>query len=266
VPGGPTALPAAVRTVERPEYPRVRAFAFGSPRVECDGRQLSGAEFESGKAMDLLFFLLAAGGDVTADQVVEALWPESSPARGQSNLYSTVYRLRRALHPDALTRRRGSYALNAELPLWEDSGEFERLVNQAERATSDERLDLLTRAAELYRGPYLADRYAEWCEQRRTLLEGRYLYTLAELVGLARGRGDPHLALDYAQRILAADPYHEDANAWVIELSGLLGDRNAGIRHYQRYAELLREELDEEPGTRVQAAYRVLLRGTRALA
>src|SRR5205823_455029 len=107
---------------------------------------------------------------------------------------------------------------------------------------------------------------SEWCEDRRRGLEARYLLVLSELARRVSEAGDHQRALEYAHRILAVDSLHEDANGWVVELHGLLGDRAGGMRHYQRYAELLRDELGETPGSRVEAAYRALLRSNRALA
>jgi DNA-binding SARP family transcriptional activator len=98
------------------------------------------------------------------------------------------------------------------------------------------------------------------------MLESRYLLALAGLLQHAAKSGSYHQGLQYAQSILALDPYQEDAHRHTIELHGRLGDRAGGVRHFQRYAELMRDELGEEPGPHVEAAYRALLRGSRALA
>ncbi len=261
----PAPAPAPLRQIERPRWPEVRAYALGPPRVECNGVLVSGAQWESGKAVELFFYLLAASnGEVPTEQIIAALWPESSPARGQSNLWTSVYRLRRAIHSDAISRRRGVYSLNPELPVWEDASELERLLAQAETAQGDEQAELLRAAIGLYRGPYLDGIYADWCLHRRTVLETGYLLALNRLVRYELARGEYHAALDYAQRILAVDQFHEDAHHQVIELHRLLGDRVGGTRHYQRYVSLLQDELGEEPSPRVRAAYQALLRDSRA--
>jgi DNA-binding SARP family transcriptional activator len=134
-------------------------------------------------------------------------------------------------------------------------------------STSDEgRAAGLRGAVELYRGAYLEGVYADWCVERRRILEARYLLALAVLLQHAARSGNYHQGLQYAQSILALDPYQEDAHRYTIELHGRLGDRAGGMRHFQRYAELVRDELGDEPAPQVEAAYRALLRDSRALA
>ena len=262
----PALAGTSIRGVDRPQWPQLRAYAFGPPRVECDGRLIPGAEWESGKAVELFFLLIANAPEATSESIADALWPDATTASGKSNLYTTVYRLRRAIHQEALARRPGVYALNPAMPLWEDATEFERLLAHAERGPQEEKAATLRSAVELYRGHYLDGIYSEWCQSRRHALEVSAMLALSTLATIEMASGQYPEALSRATRLLALDPLHDDAHRWTIQLLGLLGDRAGAVRHYRLYTELVQDKLGERPSAEVEQAYRALAGDSPAFA
>jgi two-component SAPR family response regulator len=62
----------------------------------------------------------------------------------------------------------GEYRINADLRVWFDVPEFERLVAIADKHPQDGNENTaLERAVELYAGPFLTEFYTEWVEIRR---------------------------------------------------------------------------------------------------
>ncbi|HEY8477679.1 MAG TPA: BTAD domain-containing putative transcriptional regulator [Chloroflexota bacterium] len=262
VPGARSAVLATMQPIPTARLPEVRAQAFGTIQVWRDGRPLPGTEWRSQKAEELFFYLLVHGS-AHKEQVMEALWPDSDPGRAQTNLHTSAYRVRRAIHPSAVLFERGRYLINPDLPCWHDAAAFDALLEEARRLPrgSAERIDLLRRAVDLYRGPYLPGWYADWCEERRRYYEERCLSSLVEVAGYHRARGEHAESLAFYQRVLDIDPLHDEVHERVIEAYLTLGDGISALHHYQRYVDLLRRELGVEPGPRLAALHRRITRG-----
>ena len=121
---------------------------------DADGRpvQIGGARLRT----LLLRLALDAGHTVTADALVDAVWPDAPPAGAGNALQALVSRLRRALpEPAALAAVPGGYRLSG---CARDVDEFERLA-AAGRAAGDPRhaVELFDAAVALWRGPALAE-------------------------------------------------------------------------------------------------------------
>jgi LuxR family maltose regulon positive regulatory protein len=240
-----------------PELPAlvVRAFGPGSVTVQGAGELEWGWE----KSRQLFFYLLAHGPR-RQEQIAAALWPEAPALRARSALYDAVFRLRRCLHPQAVSRRDGIYRLNHELITFYDVRAFERALLAAEQARPADAIAHLEEAVTLYQGPYLDGTNAEWCLEERRRWERRYLDALERLATLYATAGQPRQCLATAARLLTLDPLREDIHALVIRTHLRLGDRAAALRHFEQATALLRAELGVEPG----AELRALLRRIRA--
>lgn len=252
------AQPAPVTTpAPAPELPALVVHAFGPGSVTVQGA----GELEWGweKSRQLFFYLLAHGPR-RQEQIAAALWPEASALRARSALYDAVFRLRRCLHRQAVSRRDGIYRLNHELITFSDVRAFERALLAAEQARPADAVVHLEEAVALYRGPFLDGTDAEWCLEERRRWERRYLEALERLAALYAAAGQPRECLAVATRLLTLDPLREDIHALVIRAHLRLGDRAAALRHFERVATLLRAELGVEPG----AELRALLRRIRA--
>lgn len=233
----------------------LRCYSLGRMEVQVDGQALSSEDRLTPKGMELLFYLLAEG-PVPRDQAIEALWPEVDSARGLSAFHVTVHRLRRALFPGCVEHRGNRWGIPSDLSVWSDDREFEQLAAAATRPASSGRaedwLALAARAVDLYGGPYLPGLETEWCARRRRRLEALYLRLLQDLVEHACREGQHEQAIRYAQQYLETDPDNEAVHEAVMRSYAHAGNRAAALRHFRRYAEQLREELQAEPSARLR--------------
>ncbi len=247
--------PAIVAVPSSPAPRSLRCYSLGRMEVQVEGQAPSSEDRLTPKGMELLFYLLAEG-PVPRDQAIEALWPEVDSARGLSAFHVTVHRLRRALFPGCVERRGSRWGIPPELSLWSDDREFERLATTVIRPGSDGRaedwLASAARAVDLYAGPYLPGLEAEWCYRRRRRLEALYLRLLQSLVERACRDGQHEQAIRYAELYLETDPDNEAVHEAVMRSYVQVGNRAAALRHFQRYAEQLRDELQAEPSARLR--------------
>ena len=64
------------------------------------------------------------------------------------------------------------------------------------------------------------------------------------------------------RKVLAHDPYLEEAHRGLLRCHGALGERGRALKHYEGLVELLSEEFGSDPAPETRALYEsLLLRG-----
>jgi predicted ATPase/DNA-binding SARP family transcriptional activator len=216
---------------------------LGPLTVQRDGQTLPIA---SGRQRTLLAVLLAAGGPVSRDQLIDQLWGERAPATAGKALSVFISRLR-AQVGDVVAYRAGAYQLSAgdyEL----DADRFASLVARA-RAEPAAARELLTEALTLFRGEPLADidsdgGVATW---RRALAQERLAANIARIdLDLANGQGSELVA--ELEQLREAQPYEERIWAQSMVALSRAGRQADALDAYQRVRRLFAFELGIEPG------------------
>ena len=252
---------AAAGSIEAPVapdmLPPVRAFAFGRGSVLVGERQVSDLEWRSEKSKEMFFFLLSKRDAVTKEEIFAALWPDLPESKCNSNFHSSLYRLRRALFHECVVRDAdGGYTLNPRGVFTSDADAFNAAMLEAD-VTRDEgaRAAKLEEAVALYKGSFLSSAYSEWAEPVRRELEERYIEALNELAARKLRDGAFEEALVLFKSLESVDQYSEAAAHGIMRCQLALNDGSAAARHYRRFRQLLRDELDEEPSERLTALY-----------
>jgi len=238
--------------------PAVRSFAFGRGSVLVGERQVSDLEWRSEKSKEMFFFLISRREAASKEQIFAALWPDLPESKCNSNFHSSLYRLRRALFHECVVRdAEGGYTLNPRGVFTSDVDAFNAAMLEADVIRGeDARAAKLEEAVALYKGPFLSTAYSEWAEPIRRELEERYIEALNELAARKLRAGAFEEALVLFKSLESVDPYSEAASFGVMRCHVALNDGAAAARHYRRFRQLLRDELDEEPSERLTALYR----------
>jgi tetratricopeptide (TPR) repeat protein len=118
------------------------------------------------------------------------------------------------------------------------------------------------RAAELYRGDFLdgirvdgAPAFEEWVVVQRQWLHEKALRVFSDLFGLYYQEGDYAAALSYLDRLLALEPWQEEAHRQRMELLARLGRYSAALRQYDICRRVLHDELTVAPSAPTIALY-----------
>jgi PAS domain S-box-containing protein len=125
----------------------------------------------------------------------------------------------------------------------------------------------LERASALYAGPLLdglepiAPAFDDWLTVERQRLAAAVVDAHRRLLDLYAAGGTPERAITAASRLVAGDPYQEDARCELMLLYAECGHIDAAIAQYDAYASLLRTELGAEPGETAREIHRLLLEG-----
>ncbi|MBA2692481.1 MAG: tetratricopeptide repeat protein [Rubrobacter sp.] len=234
---------------------------FGRFRVWRGGNLVGDEEWDRRKTRSLLKLLLTRPGRVfSRDEIVEALWPDSSPASAERSLRVAVSLLRRVVEPGLdhgpgsryVVSRRPGYMFDREADCEVDAWEFEELWENAEAARNAENLDEAIRmyrsALDLSKGEFLAEEtYEDWAATAREEWRERRLAALLELSECLALRGRYTEAIESCERAMALDGYREDLRRRLILYHYCAGEQTLALQAYRRYARRLKEELGASP-------------------
>jgi DNA-binding SARP family transcriptional activator len=161
---------------------------------------------------------------VSANALLDALWPDDPPEGGPQALHTHISRLRRALGPAAgrLERVAAGYRLDlgpGELDLGE-AQELAREVTTELGSHPGRAAELAARALKLWRGPALAEFAAvEPLAARAVAVEDLHRQLQHQAVAARLELGDATVTRD-AAALAAADPLHEPSTLlWVRALA-----------------------------------------------
>jgi DNA-binding SARP family transcriptional activator/TPR repeat protein len=234
---------------------------FGEFRVRRGEHLIGAREWGGQKTRSLLKLLLTQPGRAfSRDEILEALWPGTSPRAAERDLRVAVSRLRKALEPElergydsryVLTRRPG-YSFDRQADCWVDAWEFEEHRNRAEAARREGRLEEAIReylaALDLARGELLAeDPYEEWTMEARGEWQERRLSVLSNLSECLALKGRYTEAIEAVSRALSLDEYSEELHRRLMLYRYCAGDQVSALRAYRRYARTLEEGLGAAP-------------------
>ncbi len=200
------------------------------------------------------------------EELIALFWPDADTEQGRTSLRTALASLRRQLEPSGveagavLLADRQSVRLRPEA-FTTDVAEFEKLIAQSRSGEPSAQIECLRRAAALYRGDLLPGYYDEWAAQERERLSEARFDALRRLSEALEARGEYAPAVEFARRVVQANPLDEAAHATLIRLYIAQQKPSAAQRQYQELERILREELDVAPSPDVQALLQSLHTG-----
>jgi DNA-binding SARP family transcriptional activator len=225
---------------------------LGPIRVMRGGTAVQG--FESRKALALLCYVAARACPVARAQLAELFWGDRGEALGRANL-SRVLHNDSALLPGCLRTTRADVTLAPPPACWTDVTAFEQLSERGD-------LQALTDAVELYQGEFMEGIYLDGCPEFETWLvteqevwRQRMAGLLNALIAALSEAGAYRQAMDYAGRLLALDPWREEAHRQVMLLQALTGQRSAALAQFESCRRVLQAELGVEPSRQTRELY-----------
>ena len=241
---------------------------LGPVTVERDGQRVA---LDGEKLRALLALLLVdVNHVVSADRLLEALWPDEAPQRANS-LQALVSRLRRSLgDTEAITFEEPGYRLRADEHQI-DARRFEALLHDAhamrERGAEAEAAALLEDALGLWRGEALADAGTdERTEGERTRLEELRLRALEERVDADLTLGRHAELVPQLQALTAEHPLREHLHGQLMIALYRCGRQADALEAHRATRRRLVEELGVEPGPELRQLERMILTHDPALA
>jgi LuxR family maltose regulon positive regulatory protein len=205
-------------------------------------------EWESAPARVMAFLLACHPHGLRKEQIIEMMWPEATPARGNSSFHSTKYRVHKALGlEDGIVhdRSNGAYAVNPAIVWRCDVSEFLDLARTP--ADASDALSRWDQALAMYQTPFLEICDAAWADDLRQQAAEAHQHLLLQRAGAAAHAGDLAQAETLFVAMLSYDPYDEAAYRGAMWCRASRGDRAGALELYRQCQRVLRQELGVPP-------------------
>ena len=191
-------------------------------------------------ARRLLAYLATQGQPRARDYVAFTLWPETGERQANQNLRTAVWEVREHV-PAVLCSDQDRLALASGVDV-----DFDRMRAMARSVVSIP-VDGVESVIDRFAQELLPDWYDEWLVPARDRwLEAR-LHALDALAARLSGLGQHGLAIDAAVASVAIDPLRESSRRALILAHLAEGNQAAAKRAFERFREVLRDDLGVTP-------------------
>ena len=208
--------------------------------------------FRTSKAEELLACLVQNEGRARSkDMILDTLWPDADLDKAANNFRVTCTYIRSTLadfgYTDVLVRDHDDYSINtARIKC--DYLEFRSKIANPDTLGLPEVETLIN----LYKGPYLENRFYDWAEETKGWLEGRYIQLLYRAGRLYAEADRIDAAIDAFESVLRVDLYEEDAFKEVIRLKQKKLPPAAIREYYEKYKDSLFKEYGLGPSQEIK--------------
>jgi predicted ATPase/DNA-binding SARP family transcriptional activator len=221
---------------------------FGSPDVRLHGRPVTG--FRSSKAQALLYYLAVTGRPHTRATLAGLLWGDQPDPAARVSLSKCLSNLH-DLVGEAVLIERQTIAFNRNCPYQLDTELFAAGVDAS---PTPETLQPLHTALALYRGDFLegfyvrdAPDFEQWVLVQRAHYREAVVQRVHALAAFADQHGDLPQAIAHTRRLLALEPWREEAHRQLLLLLARSGQRAAALAQFETCRKILDTELTVEP-------------------
>jgi DNA-binding SARP family transcriptional activator len=196
----------------------------------------------------LAILLLHANQVLSAERLIDDIWPDAPPATGAKTLHVYVSRLRKELGGERLVTRPPGYALQVDRSEL-DLARFEQLLGEARAAAAGTAAGKLREALALWRGPALADlAYETFAQPHIARLEELRLVALEQRVEADLAAGSHAELVGELEALVADNPLRERLRRQLMLALYRSGRQAEALDVYQQTRRTLADELGLEPG------------------
>jgi DNA-binding SARP family transcriptional activator len=246
----PAAEPTVTDRTATASTTSVQLRVLGTPRIDDVSRP--GRALRA-KAAELAVYLACHPHGADSDTLVEHLHGDARQRQAKQQLHTNASNLRHVLAraggplPGGYLLKRGTtdrYRLDpatVRVDLWQ----LRDLLNQARRATTPRRTDLLRQACDLYTAPLADGHDYEWIDEHRHHAH-RWGIEAHLLLAETLLPDDPKAAGETLDKAITLDPYNEDLYRTAMRARHALGDRD-GIRTLLQALTTVLADIDTEP-------------------
>jgi DNA-binding SARP family transcriptional activator len=229
---------------------------IGVPEVVLDGRPVV---FARRGSIALLAYLALSQRAYPRETLATLLAGDSSEDQARKYLSNVLVDLRQHLG-EYVSATRQTVSFDRTLPSHVDVDEFRAQVEAALFVDSPADLE---KAIRLYRGEFLAGLtlagapdFDIWLFAQREELRGHYMQALRAEVDSSLQQGTWSAGITPARRLIAEEPWLEEAHRQLMLMLAHSGQRQAAIAQYHTCRRVLREELGVEPMPETTALFK----------
>jgi len=256
-----------MKTIERLKI-RINKKSYNSPVISCFKtlefkRTLNHSQIDvnwrTTKARELFAFLVHNRFEsVRKDVIIDTLWPETDVKNASTQLYSTVYQIRRTLDqiqfPIEIISTNNQYKIKMN-GVRTDVDHMEQGLKNLE-FTSKEKLKFYKSLLRLYKGDYLEEDNYHWALSEQNRLRVLWTSYLNEIAGYYLDRRKYAEAIMLYLHYQSIASYNEDIYFKLMQLFEKIGDRKSIEMQYSKLKKMLKEQFDDVPSIEVKQWYK----------
>lgn len=237
--------------------PGLRISLLGAFKVERDNQLLTGEEWRGRQLRTILKILAARAGEfVSAEQLIELIWPGEDPAKARRNLHVRLSQLRHALLPSDpnayIQTLENGYILTLDEACQVDVNAFLQAADQGRSFLEAGEMEHAIRSCELAQSLYLGDLLAEdlyedWTYLLRERLREQHLELLTDLSECYAQQGRYRRSIAFCRQVLDADPCREAVYVRLMLYYYYAGEQDQALRVYENCKLTLLRELQVQP-------------------
>lgn len=239
---------------------------LGPLRIRAHGEEVTSKSWKTSKARDIfLILLLHRNVEVPDERLTDLFWEELEGDRAQSNLYSALTYIRRAIRgkdkkgKDPVEHSRGRCRFNTGLSHRIDFLDFGETVVQALAERDKGNLAAaragFERALQSYRGDLFENIEKSWVLPYRRRLRGLAIQACEALLEHYQAEGNRQRVLSLGEQLLAIDRCHQKAYQSLMLAWAEAGQPERAARLYWTCQRALEDELHMSPSAQTTKIY-----------
>lgn len=227
--------------------------------IGADG-QRHDMPWRTAKAKEMFAYLVHVGETtVTKEALIDLLWPDLDDEKGQTNLHTTVYQIRRMLKslevPVILSYAEGGYRMEtvgveSEVSRWERA-----LQEGLTKPKPDLALAALRELLASYKGDYLEQEGYLWAENERQRLRMKWLNAALRAVEIAERAGQLTDVVALLTQVRERFPYTDDSYYRLMQVYDAMGLTAEVKQEYERLRRMQEEEIGMPPRPEIASWY-----------
>lgn len=240
---------------------------FGKFQIENENGMLNKENMRSEMLTRLLAYMVShREKDMTAQELIDVLWPDDQSDNPSGALKNLMYRLRKLMNRTwgeegrYIITGRGAYQLNPELVVHVDIEEFEeccrQVFNSEDPAVQQENGK---KAVELYQGMLLSELSSEyWVISIATYYHSIYLTMVKKLAALLEKEKQFTDVEEICAKAIQIEPLDEEIHCFLLRAMIADNKQKLASNHYKETVKLLYDSLGVRPSGEMETIYEEL--------
>lgn len=251
----------------------LKIYLFGPPHIELNNKWVN---LKTQRGIGLIAYLAVSQERRSRETLASLFWPLSNQNNASAALRTTLWRIKKSGLQKWFSIDRESVQMDLSNDIYIDVNNFHNLLMRSENhghpaaIACSECISILEELTRTYQsgfmqGYYINDsrEYEDWQSFHQELLRFEFSGAIGRLVKGYQRLGNIDKALEYANRWLTIDPYHDDAHRLLMQLYAEAGQRESAIRQYNEYVRILKQDLNISPEKATTELFEQIKNGTR---
>lgn len=240
---------------------------FGKFQVENEKGILNKENMRSEMLTRLLAYMISRREkDMTAQELIDVLWPDDQSDNPAGALKNLMYRLRKLMSRTwgdggkYIVTGRGAYQLNPEFVFHIDIEEFEECCRQVFNSEGPAvQQENGKRAVELYQGMFLSELSSEyWVVSIATYYHSIYLTMVKKLAALLEKEKKFTDVEEICGKAIQIEPLDEEIHCFLLRAMIADNKQQLAASHYKETVKLLYDSLGVRPSGEMESIYEEL--------